>query len=156
MPLPDFVADFERNEIDETELRHFERESQFFQVAFNLFRETGQWVCLLACTTVGDRPTWDVSQAVCGGHLVRMFKLMRFLLEEAIHDRAELMWIIIRLLAECVINLRYLIQNRSPELIESYLAHSLQHEREFRDRILAKFTPDVMVQRTASCLDRVL
>lgn len=137
MPLPDFVEEFDRTEVDEAPVRQFERNTQYFDLAFNLFRETAQWVCLLANTTVGDRPTWDVSPAVYGGHLVRMFKLMCCLLEEAIKNRAEFMWIVIRLLAECVINFRFLVEKRSEELIRSYLMHSLQHERELRDRITA-------------------
>ena len=70
-----------------------------------------------------------------GGHLVRMFKLMRFVLEESIEKRAELLAILVRLLAECVINLRYLIQNDSRELVDSFVAYSLQHERDLANRI---------------------
>ncbi len=41
----------------------------------------------------------------------------------------------VRLLAECIINLRYLIQNDSPDLFQSFLAYSLQHERGLANRI---------------------
>ena len=75
-----------------------------------------------------------------GGNLVRLFKLTRFIIEEAAHDRAELMWVLIRLTAECVINLQYLTEYGSPDLIDSYLFQSLQHERELRQLILANIS----------------
>ena len=124
------LADTEITSVSETELASFSREGQHFGVAFNLFRETAACVCILASTAVGPSPTLNVGQAVLAGHLVRIFKLMRFAMEESIEHRDEMLSVIVRLLAECVINLRYLIRNGSPELIRSYLAYSLQHEKD--------------------------
>jgi hypothetical protein len=121
MSLESTLAAFEKTRVDGTE---------HFGVAFNLFRETASYVCVLANITVGPTQAWSVEQAVLGGHLVRMFKLMRFAMEESIEHREEMLSVLIRLLAECVINLRFLIRNSSPELIRSYLAYSLQHEKE--------------------------
>lgn len=121
--------------VDEVEITAFVNEAEHFSVAFDLFRECASYVCVLANTTVGEKPTWGIGQAVLGGHLVRTYKLMCFILEESIERRAELFTVTIRLLAEGVINLRYLVLNYSPALIESYLAHSLQHERELAHRI---------------------
>jgi hypothetical protein len=64
-----------------------------------------------------------------------MFKLMRFAMEESIAHREEMLSVLVRLLAECVINLRYLIRNSSHELTRSYLAYSLQHEKELASLI---------------------
>ena len=64
-----------------------------------------------------------------------MFKLMCFVLGESVEDRAELLSVLTRLLAECVINLRFLVLNRSDDLINSYVAYSLQHEKELGDLI---------------------
>ena len=122
-------------EIDEKKIAAFSHEGQHYGVAFDLFKEAAGCVCILASTTVGSKATWDVEQAVLGGHLVRMFKLMRFVLGESMENRADLLSVLIRLLAECVINLRYLIVNRSKELIDSYVAYSLQHEKELADVI---------------------
>lgn len=130
MSLESTLAAIESTRVDEVELTSFTRESQHFGVAFNLFREAASYVCVLANITVGSTQVWNVEQAVLGGHLVRMFKLMRFAMEESIEHREEMLSVLIRLLAECVINLRYLIRNSSPELIRSYIACSLQHEKE--------------------------
>jgi len=64
-----------------------------------------------------------------------MFKLMKFVMEESIECRDEMLSVLVRLLAECVINLRYLIRNNSTELIQSYLAYSLRHEKDLADLI---------------------
>jgi hypothetical protein len=135
MSIESTLAELDLTTVDETELSSFENEGQHYGVAFNLFRETAGCVCILASTTVGPEPTWNVEQAVLGGHLVRMFKLMRFVMEESIHHRDEMLSVLVRLLAECVINLRYLIRNKSPELIQSYLAYSLRHEKDLADLI---------------------
>lgn len=135
MTLDSTLRSIERTSIEEGVLKAFVNEGQHFAVAFDLFRESASYVCLLASTTVGYKPTWNTGQAVLGGHLVRMFKLMRFVMEESIERRAELLSILIRLLAEAVINLRFLVRNFSRELIDSYLAFSLQHEKELADLI---------------------
>lgn len=130
MSLESTLAAIDRTRVEGIELASFTRENQHFGVAFNLFREAASYVCVLANITVGPTQTWNVEQAVLGGHLVRMFKLMRFAMEESIEHREEMLSVIVRLLAECVINLRYLIRNSSPDLIRSYLGYSLQHEKE--------------------------
>lgn len=129
------LAEIDRTAVDETELSSFVNERQHYGVAFNLFRETTGCVCILASTTVSSEPAWNVEQAVLGGHLVRMFKLMKFVMEESIECRDEMLSVLVRLLAECVINLRYLIRNNSSELIQSYLAYSLRHEKDLADLI---------------------
>lgn len=135
MAIESTLAGIDKTTVDEAEITSFTKEGQHYGVAFNLFRETAGCVCILASTTIGPTPTWDVGQAVLGGHLVRMFKLMRFVMGESIEHRDELLSVLVRLLAECVINLRYLIRNYSPELIQSYLAYSLRHEKDLADLI---------------------
>lgn len=135
MSLVSTLSEVQVHEVDEQTVRAYEHEGPHYSEAFNLFKEAAAYVCILASTTVGPSPVWDVRQAVLGGHLVRMFKLMRFVLEESIEKRAEMLAILVRLLAECVINLRYLIRNDSPDLIDSFVAYSLQHERDLANRI---------------------
>jgi hypothetical protein len=130
MSIESTLASIDKTRVDATELGAFTRESQHFSIAFDLFREAASYVCVLANVTVGPTQSWNVEQAVLGGHLVRMFKLMRFVMEESIEHREEMLSVLIRLLAECVINLRFFVQDLSPELLQSYLAYSLHHEKE--------------------------
>ncbi len=135
MTIESTLAEIDETAVDEVEVASFVNERQHYGVAFSLFRETAGCVCILANTTVGNSQSWEIGQAVLGGHLVRLFKLMRFAMEEAIERRDELLSVLNRLIAECLINLRYLVRNFSPELIQSYLACSLQHEHELADLI---------------------
>ena len=122
------IGDIEPVTVNRSEVESFEKNSQYAELAFNLFRETAQWVCLFAAI-LGERPSWNVHEAILGGHLVRLFKLTRCILEVA-QERAEIMWIFLRLSAECLINFRFLLANASDELFASYLHQSLQHDRE--------------------------
>jgi Family of unknown function (DUF5677) len=130
MSIESTVAEIDRIEIDDAIVSTFTRESDFFRLAFALLRETSGFVCVFASVGVGERPMWDSKQAVVGGHLVRLFKLLRILLEATNQDRAELLWVILRLAAECVINFRFLLSNHGDEVVSSYLHQSLQHERD--------------------------
>jgi hypothetical protein len=131
--LEETIAEIERVSIDQSVVEAFEREAQYFELAFNLFRETAQWVCVFA-SVLGPRQSWSVPEAILGGHLVRLFKLTRCVLE-VVQERAELMWIFLRLSTECVINFRFLVANASDELFASYMHQSLQHDRALLRRI---------------------
>ncbi len=131
--LEETIADIEPVSVDQSAVEAFETEAQYFELAFNLFRETAQWVCVFA-SILGPHACWNRQQAILGGHLVRLFKLTRYVLE-VVQQRAELMWIFLRLSAECVINFRFLVANASDELFASYLHQSLQHDRDLLRRI---------------------
>lgn len=135
MSIDSALASIEQTTVEERMLKELSNEWGHFTIAFNLFREAASYLCILANTTVGYKPTWNVGQAVLGGNLVRMFKLMCFVMEESIERRAELLWILARLLGEGAINLRFLIRNFSEELINSYVVYSLQHEKKLADLI---------------------
>jgi hypothetical protein len=135
MTIQSILSEVEETPVDEQVLKAFSSEGQHYGMAFDLFRESASCVCILASTTIGNGKNWNIQQAVLGGHLVRMFKLMRFVMEESIEHRDELLSVLVRLLAECVINTRYLIQESSEELITSYLAYSLRHEKDLADLI---------------------
>ena len=62
------------------------------------------------------------------GHAVRLFNLLRSLLEQINKERAELVWVVLRMASECAINLRFLVTSMSPGLVADYLHYSLQRE----------------------------
>jgi Family of unknown function (DUF5677) len=154
MSLESTLAAIDKTRVEGSELPSFTRESQHFGVAFNLFREAASYVCVLANVTVGPTQSWNLDQAVLGGQLVRMFKLMRFAMEESIEHREEMLSVLVRLIAECVINLRFLIRNSSPELVRSYLAYSLQHEKDLATLIRANI--DARAGETLPIEERML
>lgn len=121
--------EIERVAVEPSEIAGFEREIQFSSLAFALVRETAGWTCVCA-SLMPPSGVWDRDHAIVTGHAVRLFKLIRSLLDQIVQDRAELVWVVLRLSAECAFNLRYLVTNASPALFDSYVRHSLKHEWE--------------------------
>jgi uncharacterized protein DUF5677 len=129
----DAVKDIDRVVIDDETVRAFTRSSPHFELAFNLIRETAQWVTLFAGLGGG---AWNVRDAILGGHLVRLSKLLRSLLDNLNEDREEIVWVILRLNAECVINFRFLLLNSADDAVfNSYLHHALQDDIRLLKRI---------------------
>jgi Family of unknown function (DUF5677) len=124
----------ERAEIDPATMATFQHESPFVGLAFNLLAEAAQYVCVAACI-MGERPTWDRDRAVIGGNMVRLYKLASGLLDQTMQDRAETGVIFARLIFETCVNVRYLVANFSRELLDSYVRHSLRHDRKLLNEI---------------------
>jgi hypothetical protein len=129
------VKDIDRVPVDEANVKTFTRSSQYLELAFNLIRETAQWVTLFAGLGGG---MWNVRDAILGGHLVRLSKLLRSLLDNMDEDREEIAWVILRLNAECVINFRFLLLNAAEDTVfSSYLHFALQDDVRLLKRIAA-------------------
>lgn len=129
-PFPDV----ERVDVDPSVLAGFTREWEFTALSVDLMREAASFACVAACT-LGAEPVWNRDQAAVGGNVVRLFKLLSSLLDQTCQKRRETTVIIGRLAFETLVNIRFLIANFSPELVESYIRHSLRHERELWDEI---------------------
>ena len=67
--------------------------------------------------------------------MVRLYKLASGLLDQTMQKRAETTVIFARLVFETCVNVRYLVAHFSPELVDSYVRHSLRHERKVLDTI---------------------
>jgi hypothetical protein len=126
--------EIKRVEINRETLAAATKERPFLDLAFNLLIEAGSYVCIGACI-MGPSPTWDRHRSIVGGNMVRLYKMMSGLLDQASQHRLETTVIFGRLVFETCVNIRYLVQNASSELFESYIRHSLRHERRLYDRI---------------------
>jgi hypothetical protein len=116
----------ERVDVDVDVVRGYEREIQFSILGFNLCREVTSWACVAACV-IPPLGGWNRNEAVLAGHSVRLFKLLRSLLEQVNGEKADLMWVVLRMASECAINLRVLIKGGQP-IIDDYVRYSLQRE----------------------------
>lgn len=133
-PLP--LTEIRRTPVDVNEVRGFTRERQHTRLAFDLLRETSIWTIVLGSAFAGEIRHWNLPEAVFGGHLLRLGKLLRAFLEQSKEDRGEIAWASTRLIAECVINFRYLLLTRAnSDIVTTYVHQSLQHERELRATI---------------------
>ena len=128
------LPEIERVVVRSDEMANFKREDDFTGLAVSLMIETASYVCV-AANTMGTSPVWDRNQAAIGGNMVRLYKLLHSVLDQTCQRRQETSFILARLVFETIVNIRYMIENFSPELIDSYVGYSLRHERKLRDVI---------------------
>ena len=134
--VDDILSEIKRCEIDEKTIIGFESEYDFMQLSVDLTIEVGQYICLAASILPGDRKKWSRDEAILGGHLVRLFKLISAFLDQTCQRRREMTVVIGRMAFECIINLKFLLKNASTELFKSYIHYSLKHEKRLRSDIL--------------------
>ena len=138
LKLKDLGTEFphiDRVEVDLDEISKFETECQFMALAIGLAVETSSFVALAACTT-GNNETWDRDHAAIGGNMVRLYKLMHSVLDQTCQRRQETAFILSRLVFETIVNIKFLIKNFSSDAVDSYIRHSLRHERRLRDKVV--------------------
>jgi hypothetical protein len=136
MPDNDPFPWIEAVRIDLDELARFTSEEDFNAISVSLLVEVGSYATIAACT-LGETKLWSRDRAAIGGNLVRLYKLLSAFLDQYCQRRLETSFILARLVFETVVNVSYLIKNYSPELVDSYVRHSLRHERQLRDKVLA-------------------
>ena len=132
VPLPAI----ERVTVDPAVVSAFTCEWDFMVLASELLREATSYVSVAACV-LGSAPAWTRDQAAIGGNMVRLSKVLSAFLDQTVQKKMETSTILSRLAFETIVNVRYLIANFSPELVNSFVRHSLKHERRLHDIIQA-------------------
>jgi len=127
--------DIEPTSVDSEKIALFDSEEDFNGLAVDLLVEVGSWVCIAGNILPAETRHWSRGQAIIGGNLVRLYKLLSGVLDQTCQRRRETAFIFSRLAFECIVNITYLIEFSSQELFESYIRYSLRHERKLRDRI---------------------
>jgi hypothetical protein len=120
--------------IDLATIGAFTSESDFTALAVSLMVETASYCCV-AAGTLGPQATWDRDTAAVAGNMVRQYKLLDAFLDQVCKHREETAFIVGRLVFETTVNIRFLIKNFSKPLIDSYITHSLRHERRLLDTV---------------------
>jgi hypothetical protein len=131
---PGDLPRIERVAVNLDEIGKFTQEDDFVELAVKLMVETANYVCVAACS-MGTKLVWDREHAAVCGNMVRLYKLLHSVLDQTCQRRQETSFILSRLVFETVVNVRYMIANFSPELIDSYIVYSFRHERKLRDVI---------------------
>ncbi len=121
-------------------LRSFTSEDQFTGLAVDLTREAGSVLAIGACAGHrGATPTsfksWPRERAVPSGLLVRLTKLFHGLLGATCKLQGELMCMFARPTFETSVNLMYVVERWSPDLIERFIRYSLVSEKRLLDLI---------------------
>lgn len=124
----------ERLEVDTEKLRGFEDEGDFTGLGVDLLKEVASHVCIAGSILPGDTKAWTRNQAVLGGLLVRLYKMLSAVLDQTCQHRRETTFVFLRLAFECCINIRYLI-GQPNSMYDAYVTYSLRHEKQLFDRI---------------------
>jgi hypothetical protein len=133
--MSDIFDEIKRTPVDPIALGASTKEYEHGVVAFDLLREASQWSIALGNVMPSEADAWSLTEAVIGGHFVRLAKLLRAFLQQTRDSYAELAWVTSRLVAECVINAMYLMAHPTGQVIRSYLFQSLYHDRELLETI---------------------
>jgi Family of unknown function (DUF5677) len=113
----------------------FGSEDDFNGLSVELLVEAGSFICVAANLLPHER-RWSRNEAVLGGHVVRLYKLISALLDQICQRRREITFIIARLAFECIVNLRFLLKHADdPNVFHSYVAYSMRNERRLQDII---------------------
>jgi len=121
--------------VDPVVVRAFKSEHDYIGLSVKLLIETGSYVCIAGNIIPPSGKAWNRHEAVLVGHLVRLYKLISALLDQTCQHRRETSFIFARLAFECIVNTMFLIKNDRPEITQSYIEHSMRHEKRLRDRI---------------------
>ncbi len=83
-----------------------------------------------------DRGGWERDEAILGGLMVRLYKLLSALLDQICQRRAEIAQIMCRLAFETVVDIRYLVRKLDAELGDDFVKSSYRQERILHDQIM--------------------
>jgi hypothetical protein len=120
-------------EIDEAALVESDDDHDFVQAGLDLLKDVTQIVIVLASATrmtpEDRRGHWTRDEAVLGGLIVRLMKLLVGFLDGATKRGGEIANYFTRGLLETAVNVRYLTQQDSPEAFQAFVAHSFRNDK---------------------------
>jgi hypothetical protein len=120
--------------IDTEKLKRFRSGDDFLELIVELLKEVLSYACVAASvlgSTDKEVAAWDRDHAAVGGNMVRVYKLIHALFDQTCQKRGEVALLMMRLIFEGLVNIRFLIQQFSPEIIDSYVKYALQHEKNY-------------------------
>ena len=115
-------------EINEEEIADFDSEGDFVGLSVELLIEAGSYLVAAASVYPSGIEGWTRNQAVIGGSIVRLYKLVDAILDQTCKHRLETAFILSRLHFETTVNCIYLMQNPAHEKFDCFVAYALQHE----------------------------
>lgn len=125
--------------VNSEELLITNREGPFIHLGVELLKELAQYLAILGCMYKLDDNNnprlWTRNEAILGGMMIRIVKLMHGFLDNVCKNRMELANIFTRCLAETAVNLKYLLTFQSDELFDEFVAYSLRTEKRFFEEI---------------------
>jgi Family of unknown function (DUF5677) len=125
--------------IDADMLKDFRDEDDFIDLAVQLVVEAASYT-VIAHSIMDEQGGWDRDEAILGGLMVRLYKLLSALLDQVCQHRAEIAQIMCRLAFEAIVDIRYLVRKLDAELGDDFVKSSYRQERILRDQIMDRIT----------------
>lgn len=116
-----------RVEVNRDSINRFSSSEQIMSLAQNLLAESTHYVQQVAALRMKGSD-WESGIAAIVGNIVRLSKQMIALGCLASAEMGEALVLMMPLTVETIINIKYLITQDSPELLDHYVAHSGQSE----------------------------
>lgn len=129
------LNDIEECSPSEGELASFDNEDLFVGISVDLLIEVGSYIMVATNIYRADTRCWDRNQAIIGGNMVRLYKLISAILDQTCQNRREIAFILGRLAFETIVNVKYLISFRAEDPFQSYIQYSMKHEKRLYNRI---------------------
>ena len=130
---------FQPATIDEESLATAASEEPFTQAAFELLKELGLSVGVIAGiqrVDAGGQPrAMTRDEAILAGLMVRATKLLMGLLDAMVAHRDTLANLHVRAVIEAAVNLRYLIEKDDPKLYQRFVTASFRADRDVLEAI---------------------
>ncbi|WP_209507881.1 MULTISPECIES: DUF5677 domain-containing protein [unclassified Ruegeria] len=128
-------AEIKPTEILEEKILAFDSESEFVGVCVDLLIEAGSYLITAASIYPSGQDGWTRNEAIIGGSLVRLYKLIDAILDQTCKHRLETAFILSRLHFETTVNSIFLMRNPEQANFDNFVAYSLQHEGKLLDTI---------------------
>ncbi|QEW18910.1 hypothetical protein LA6_001086 [Marinibacterium anthonyi] len=121
--------------IDEAELTKFRSEADFVEKYIELLIEAGSSIIICGHILPNGAEGWTRNEAIIGGLLIRLHKLIDMFLDQVRRDRRETVFMAARLHFETVVNMFFLMDDPSAEVFNDFVHYSLQYEIRLLDKI---------------------
>ena len=128
-------GEINRVEITEDELECFESESDYVGKCLDMMIEAGSFITVCTQLYPSGADGWTRDEAIIGGLLVRIYKLIHVILDQTCQNRLEPAFAQSRLLFETVVNLYFLTEEHNPEAFRDFVGYSLRHEQRLIEKI---------------------
>lgn len=117
---PDEMPFIRRIVVDPAAFSRFSSGEQFLELAVDLLLEAMQYVRLATHVRDSDGG-WDRDHVVVAGNVARLWKLLRSIAVLSRVELPETVFLTAHLAIETIVDIKYLIANFNPELIEDYV-----------------------------------
>jgi hypothetical protein len=135
-------AEIPRVAIEDDQISSFKDEGDFVGLSVDMLIEAGSYLVTAASVYPSGSEGWTRNEAVIGGSLVRLFKLVDAVLDQTCKHRLETAFILSRLHFETSVNSVFLMRHPSAEHFDNFVSYALQHE----NRLLSKIEENIALR----------